>query len=207
MKRIFVGIILMLALPLLGIGNDAQAKVKFGIRGGANITKMSFDSKLLDKSNRTGFFIGPTLKIGLPLGFDIDASALYNQIEANSDLNVTGEDFDEKFPNLKRKAIAVPLNLRKGFGFGDKFDLFIFAGPQFDFNINGDISYNDVNWKWKDSAVSVNVGLGFMLLNHLEVKANYNIPCSTVGEFKISDIAETEKGKTNTWQIGLAYYF
>ena len=33
--------------------------------------------------SKTGFYLGPTLKLGLPLGFDIDASLLYNQLEAD----------------------------------------------------------------------------------------------------------------------------
>ena len=36
----------------------AQAQIKFGLKGGLNITDMSFSSDVLNTSNRTGFFIG-----------------------------------------------------------------------------------------------------------------------------------------------------
>ena len=174
MKRICIGI--LVALPLLLTGGDVQAKVKFGVRGGANLTKISFNSGVWDSKNKTGYFIGPTLKFGMPLGFDLDASALYNQIEADPVLYIGNDNNnDEKFPNLKRKTIAVPLNLRKGFGFGDVLDLFIFAGPQFDFNVNGDIRQGEVEWKWKESTVSVNVGLGLMLLNLYKILVFYSL--------------------------------
>lgn len=45
----------------------AQAQIKFGLKGGLNITDMSFSSDVLNTSNRTGFFIGPTVKFTLPL--------------------------------------------------------------------------------------------------------------------------------------------
>ena len=73
---------LVLIIAIVCMSATADAKVKFGLRGGLNITNMSFDSSVFDSSNQTGFYIGPTVKIGLPLGFDIDASVIYNQWEA-----------------------------------------------------------------------------------------------------------------------------
>ena len=50
-----------------------------------------------------------------------------------------------------------------------------------------------------------------MLVNHLELKANYNIPCGKTGEFNFTDAVTNTvnevKSKTGGWQIGLAYYF
>lgn len=204
------GVLLLLLFTL-----SASAKVKIGLRGGMNVTDMSFNKELFQATNRQGFFIGPTLKLDLPLGFDIDLSAMYNQIESDSELYITTADSpiaDERYPSLKRKSLAVPLNIRKGFGFGDNFDIFVFAGPQIDMNIGGDIEKSELRWQWSENALSVNVGVGLMLLKHVEVKANYNIPCGTTGEFtSVGDILNTTKdaikAKSAAWQIGLAYYF
>lgn len=58
----------------------AGAQIKFGIKGGLNITDMSFSKDVVKTSNQTGFFIGPTLKIKIPVvGLGVDASALYDQ--------------------------------------------------------------------------------------------------------------------------------
>ena len=187
MKKIF-----LFAIMAMMVAVSAQGKVKFGLRGGLNITNMSLSEDVISSSNRTGFYVGPTLKIGLPLGFDIDASALYDQREAKVN--------DE---SIKSKTIAVPLNIRKGFGMGDKASIFIFAGPQFGFRI-GDEKVKD--WTLKSSNFSINVGLGAMLLNHLELKANYNIACGTTADMEITKGVKNE-AKANSWQIGLAYYF
>ena len=73
MKKIFTTLLVAAALMM---GITAKAQVKFGVKGGVNVTSMSFNNSVFDASNRTGFFIGPTVKIQLPLvGLGIDASA------------------------------------------------------------------------------------------------------------------------------------
>lgn len=70
-------------------------------------------------------------------------------------------------------------------------------------------------WKLKTSNFSVNVGLGAMVLNHLQVTANYNIACGSTGDIRTSDVINSvydfskyaTKGKNNSWQIGVAYFF
>lgn len=200
MKRTLSFIIPMLLLFLAA--TPASAEVKFGLRGGYNVTKLTFSSADFSTANRSGCFIGPTVKIDLPLGLDIDASALYNRTGAETDYYATTPTTIERV-DLSRNSIALPINLRKGFGVGDTASLFFFAGPQFDFLLSGD--NKDVDWTWKSSAFSINVGAGVMLMNHVEVRANYNIPCGDTGSFTINKT--TDNAKAGSWQIGLAYYF
>lgn len=185
------------AIVMLAFVATSQAKIKFGLRGGMNITHMSLSNSVFDASNNNGFYVGPTMKIGLPLGFDIDASAVYDQRKGKIVDVEDGESI-----SMTSKSIAIPLNLRKGFGFGDKASVFLFAGPQFAFRV-GDEKVAD--WTMKSSMFSVNVGLGAMLLNHLEVKANYNIPCGKTAEAGIDDAVGNVKA--GAWQIGVAVYF
>ncbi|MCM1078919.1 MAG: porin family protein [Bacteroidales bacterium] len=188
---------IVIAIVMLAFAASSQAKIKFGLRGGVNITNMSLSNSVLDASNRTGFYVGPTVKIGLPLGFDIDASAVYDQRKGK----ITDIE-DNESVSMTSKSIAIPLNLRKGFGFGDKASVFVFAGPQFAFRV-GEEKFAD--WTMKSSLFSVNVGVGAMLLNHLEVKANYNIPCGKTAEAGIDDAVGNVKA--GAWQIGVAVYF
>lgn len=200
----------IIALALLLATVSASAGIKFGIRGGVNVTNVSIAD--IPGISKTGFYLGPTLKLGLPLGFDIDASLLYNQLEADPDIYVTQADYPtvhqaddptgDKGPNLKRKAISIPLNLRKGFGFGDNASIFLFAGPQISWNI-GDKSITEYNYKWKSADISVNAGVGVMLLKRIEVKANYTFPCSSAGK---SEGGEPYDWKLKGWQIGMAIY-
>ena len=206
MKKFFTLVVLLATMTVA-----AQAQVKFGVKGGLNLTTMKIDASVADKSNQTGFFIGPTINFTLPIvGLGIDASALYDQRSSKATAGNTSE-------TLKQQSIQIPINLRYGFGLGNTASLYIFAGPQFGFNI-GDKSANIVDnaleWRLKDSNLSANVGVGLMLLNHLQVSANYNIALGTTGETNVlssttSTVANLVTGKTkaNAWQLSVAYFF
>ena len=214
MRKFFTAAIV--AASMLFAASSAQAQVKFGLKGGLNVTNMSLNSEVFDADNQTGFFIGPTVKFTLPIvGLGIDASALYDQRDAK--VKVEEGDGASVESKIKNQSINIPINLRYGVGLGSTASLFLFAGPQFGFNV-GDKNqslYKDVaQWRLKSSTFSVNVGLGAMLLSHLQISANYNIACGKTGETTVSDVAgETvqqmfkKRGRANAWQIGLAYYF
>ena len=197
MKKILTVVVLFAALMT---AVPAKAEVKFGLKGGLNLTSMSFDSNIIDKSNQAGFFIGPTLKFTLPIvGLGIDASALYDQRKAKVDDS-----------SVKQQSIQIPINLRYGIGLGSKASIYFFAGPQFGFNVGDkDIKTDVGNWTFKSSNISANVGLGLMLLGHLQVSANYNFGLGKTGEFSENTIPNQikENGKLNAWQIGLTYFF
>lgn len=200
MRKLFT-LVVLVAATLVTI--PAQAQFKFGLKGGLNLTDMSFSVDDVDVSNRAGFFIGPTAKFTLPIvGLGLDASVLYDQREAK----LKGAD-----DKIKQQAINIPINLRYDIGLGSLAAVYLAAGPQFGFNI-GDkhqTLVEDVSeWKLNDSNFSVNVGLGVMLLGHLQVGANYNIVCGKTGEVTVIDgVEEAFRGRSNTWQISAAYYF
>jgi hypothetical protein len=203
MKKIFA--LVLLATMTVA----AQAQLKFGVKGGLNLTNMKFDNSVAGKSNQTGFFIGPTVTFTFPvIGLGIDASALYDQRSAK----ISGSE-----DKLKQQSLQVPINLRYGFGLGNTASIYLFAGPQFGFNI-GDKNTNVFNdaaeWRLKDSNLRANVGIGLMLLNHLQVSANYNIAMGTTGNFNVlKDVPDaawnqvTGKTKANAWQLSVAYFF
>lgn len=207
MKKLFT-LIVLVAATYFAVPTNAQ--LKFGIKGGLNITDMSLSNDVFETSNRTGFFIGPTIKFTLPIvGLGIDASALYDQREG--EVNVEADDNTLVSTRLKQKSINIPINLRYDIGLGSLAAVYLAAGPQFGFNV-GDKNqslYKDVaEWRLNTSNFSVNVGAGVMLLGHLQVGANYNIVCGKTGEITVLDGAESVlRGRSNTWQISAAYYF
>ena len=160
--------------------------------------------------NKAGFFAGVTVKFQLPIvGLGIDGAALYDQREGDIEVGTTTE-------KLKSQSIQVPINLRYEIGLGESANIFIFAGPQVGFNIGDktkDLWSDMAEWRLKTSNFSANVGLGFTLMSHLQLSANYNIALGTTGEvdFKsaVDKTWDTVKGdaKANSWQIALAYYF
>ena len=201
MKKFFTLVVLLATMTVA-----AQAQVQFGVKGGLNLTNMKLSNDIVDKSNQAGFFIGPTVKFTLPVvGLGIDAAALYDQRSAKVD--------DE---TLKQQSIQIPVNLRYGIGLGSTASVYIFAGPQFGFAIGDkvtEIANDAFAWRLKDSNLSANVGLGLMLMNHLQVSANYNIALGTTGEVDVNDAIGTAwdtaigKAKANSWQLSVAYFF
>lgn len=204
MKRVFTS--LMFAVVLIA-AVPSQAQIKFGLKGGLNVTNMSLNIDVIDKSNQTGFFVGPTVKVTLPIvGLGVDASALYDQRDAKLE--------DEK---VSLRSINVPINVRYGIGLGSMASIYLAAGPQFGYNI-GDknvFSYADEDrsegFSLKKSNFSVNLGFGVSLMSKFEIGATYNIACGKTGEFNVFDEAKKQvfsKGsRMNSWQVSAAYYF
>lgn len=199
-------IIFALALAMVQAAS-AKKMYAFGLRGGANLTNMTFNNNPLTKENQTGFFVGPTFKLSVPvIGLAADISALYDQRGGK----MTAVENDEI--DITQKSLIIPLNLRYEFSLMSALGVFLKAGPQIAFNVG------DENFEWKNkssyeiekSQFSVNVGLGAMILDHLEISANYNIACGNTGNGVWGHIQDATKNfthKNNSWQLGLAYYF
>lgn len=210
MKRFFA----LAAVAILLAGSANAQAVKLGLKGGLNVTDMKLSGDVFDASNRAGWFIGPTIKINLPLtGLGIDAAALYDYRSA--DVKYDTSNAEEK--TIKQQSLNIPINLRYGVGLGSTASVFLLAGPQFGFNVGTkNFKWNDTsNYALKKSNFSVNVGLGLSLLKHLELAANYNIACGKTADVTplkaVQDVANTavskSKSRNNSWQISLAYYF
>lgn len=189
---------------------SVNAQIKFGLKGGLNVTSMSFSEDVFDASNKTGFFVGPMVKVTVPIvGLSFDAAALYDQKEAKVKAN--GDDYGLTGKNVKQQSINIPVNVRYGFGLSSLANAFVFAGPQWGINVG------DKNFKWADTAsyslkksnFSVNVGAGVTLLNHLQISANYNIACGKTAEVNLLDGVgkAIDKSNNNSWQIALGYWF
>ena len=120
MKKIIS--LLVPAMTIMFVSN-ADAQIKFGVKGGLNLTNMSFSQDAFNTSNRTGLFVGPTVKFTLPvIGHGVDAAALYDERDGK---------VDDK--TLKRQSVNIPVNLRYTIGLGDVAGIYFAAGPQFGF--------------------------------------------------------------------------
>ena len=203
MKKILVIIAFVAAFV-----TTASAQVDFGLRGGANFSSISVSH--FDTSNRTGFYVGPTVKFTVPVvGLSFDISALYDQRSAKVGevYELDGQRHDE---TVKQQQITVPINVRYGWGLSSVANVFVFVGPQFGFNVGDkDKSLFDdaMDWTLKSSNFSMNVGLGATVLKHLEAKINYNFALGKTGELTYRDITDSYSVRNNAWQLGLAYYF
>lgn len=206
MKKIF-GIALTLCLL---VSAPTFAQFNWGIKAGMNLASKPGSLDDIKSEGKTGFFVGPTAKIMLPIvGLGIEGNLLYSQ--TNSELN--GED-------ITRRSIEVPIYLRYELSLPvvNKFlEPFVAVGPQFGWTLgNGEESWKEAGievaqWEYKKSNLSLNVGAGATFLNHIQLHVNYNIALGNTGEYKASPASagwDYIKGsKVNTWQVSATYIF
>lgn len=213
MKKLFTTLVLLSAM----LATTNAQSVKFGVRGGLNITNMSFDNNVFDSSNRVGFYIGPTLQLGLPVGgLGVDISGMYDQRESKVDDEV-----------IKQQSIVVPVNLRLKLGFASEAGVYLAAGPQFGFNVGDDkFTWKSVTtdssgakeeventFQLKKSNFSINLGAGVYLSKHLEVGFTYNIAMGKTADANMKDAINTaigkneDEAKAKTWTLTAAILF
>ena len=191
MKRI---ISVLLVAVCIGMAMPAQAQLKWGVKGGVNVAKVTFDDKLLKSDNMAGFFIGPMAEFTIPVvGLGIDGSLLFSQkgIKADNDA-------------VKQYGLDIPVNLKYNIGLGSLLGIYLAAGPDFYFDFKG----NENGYDKRRAMVGVNVGAGLKLIKHLQIGFNYNIPLGKSGDVTwkdgVSSVFKADSYKTKTWQISAA---
>lgn len=197
----------MLVVLAFAMTVTTQAQgLKFGVKAGLNITKMSFSKDVVSSDNKAGFFVGPTVKLSLPMGFGVDIAALYDERSAD----VTGVGSTTSYSTastetIKQKSLNVPVNLRYNIGLSSMAGFYLAAGPQFGFPVADKVLKTEFGeYRLKDANLSINFGAGLYLMDHLEVGFTYNLAAGKSGEFKDWNDVDTHN---NAWQISAAYYF
>ena len=208
MKTMFMKINRMMVISLSFIichlsFSEAQAQgLRFGVKGGYNITQMSWGSKVMDSSNKYGFFIGPTIKGSLAVGVGFDIAGLYDE----RTMEVDGEE-------IRHKTFNVPVNLRYNIGLGRLVGTYMTVGPQFSFTL-GDKefqltdAYNTArDFRLRDAFMSVNMGAGIYVTKHLEVGVIYNIAVGRTGELKELTWDDALQSRASAWQLTASLFF
>lgn len=190
--------IFMIAICSLAMAIPAQAQLlKWGIKGGVNLSKVDFTNANTNKDNTTGFFIGPMTEITVPLiGIGVDGALLFSQKGISAD-----EDASKQY------GLDIPINLKYTFGLGSMLGVFIAAGPDFYFDFSKKEKIDGEEIDRKRSQVGINIGAGVKLIRHLQLGINYNIPMGDSFTWKNATDGITSKAKTKTWQISAAYIF
>lgn len=213
MKKYLLTLVAAFAL-LFASSLPTQAQLKWGLRGGLNLTNPSLDIEGGSLKSKTGWFIGPMAEFTIPIiGLGVDGSLMYSQ--ADAELDVDGES-----SRVKQKYIDIPINLKYSIGLGSLAAVFVAAGPQFSFNISGDsfmeacekvLGKSDEEYTYdgknKTFQTSLNVGLGLKLLSKLQIYGGYNF--ALTDGFTFESVANGIKGggKNNMWKVSVAYLF
>lgn len=204
MRKFISTLFVAVALMFVGV-QSAQAQLSFGVKGGVNLQKADFDDVKANTKNFTGFFIGPMAEFTLPIvGLGVDGALLYSQ----TGMILEGDGDDE---TLKNHAIEIPINLKYSIGLGSLASVYAAAGPQFAFSLSQDkMKFDDFSTKpFKKSQLSLNLGLGVKLINHLQAGVTYNIPLGDTAEFDFGaeEAMDAITAKNKTWKIHVAYMF
>lgn len=155
MKKLF-----LLAIVLIGFTTISNAQsIKFGVKGGLNLTRINGDNVADGLDARTGFHIGAVAQLGLLDKFMLQPEILYSAQGAN-DLNI---DY-----------INIPILLKYKFLKFVSFE----AGPQFGILVNDE--YPDIiETKSFDLSVAAGAGVEF---GDFFAQARYNFGVSEVIE-------------------------
>ena len=211
MKKLVV--VLMMALLMV---SPANAQVRLGIKGGMNLSKLTFDKDVVSSNNRAGFFVGPIFYVDLPFlpGFGFDLAAIYDRKGTTMTAVIDDQKYEKKG---YVQFLDVPIDINYKISFTRGFAIYGSTGPQFSFNLKQDdfktIVDQRANYKIKDSNFSWNVGFGMEIIRHFRLGYNYNIALGDWAEVK-EDLTETvyqglknDKMKGSSHQVYLVYIF
>ena len=186
-KKLFISILIV----HIGMFSFAQ-KIKFGIKGGANVVKISGDA--FSGEYKYGFHAGAFAEIGLGDKFAIQPEVLFNQVSSDTASNVN-EVYQNLFKNnVKLSYLSIPLLL----SYKASNLLSVQAGPQFGILI--DKSKNGIeNGKsaFKSGDLSMLGGLQLNLSN-FRVYGRY-----AIGLSNLNDIDDKDKWTSQSFQIGV----
>lgn len=191
--RKIVGLVLLAVMVWMAV--PAKSQVKFGVKGGLNISSVHFNKEVVNKDNVTGFNIGPMVEFTVPIvGVGLDAAILYAQRGVGVD---DGED-------IKNSYIDVPVNLKWKFGL-PIIKGYVAAGPYVGFRVGGDKIWTVVSQQLeaKSFNAGVNLGAGIELISHLQVGFNYMLGLTE--DYSSSGLSLN--GKNRGWSITAAILF
>lgn len=189
---------------------SAEAQFHWGLRAGADFSKFPTTADQFKSDYYTGFHVGPTVEMKLPLRFSLDASLLFSQ----KNVGITSMEKTEVKDILKTNYFVVPVNAKFDLVSLPGADVMVIAGPQFNFMLNNNLEdLKDLNTlretEAKKASVGVNVGLGVRVLKMLQIAALYNATLSD--DYKFTSLNQTTKdvfnAKTNSFVIQAAVLF
>lgn len=199
MKKV-TGLVLIILMAFIAV--PAKSQLKFGVKGGLNISSVHMNSDILKADNVTGFQIGPMIETTIPLiGIGLDAAILYSQkgVDVKSE---TGTSM-----NVKTDYIDVPVNLKWKFGL-PIIKGYLAAGPYIGFRVGGDkfweIPGSVVGQvKAKNFSAGLNLGAGVELISHLQVGINYGLGLTDNYSAEKYDLNAKNRG----WSVTAAILF
>lgn len=204
MNKTYIKSLAVVCLLLIGVF-QANAQLRFGLKGGFDVSNNRLNKDILNTSNRLGFQVGGTMELMAPIvGWGAELSLLYGHQEFN--IKGTKADDIESAKISDYNYLRVPLNLKKKFSVLGLFGVFIQAGPYAEFKLSGGDVSLEKQYKSKSFGAGLNAGAGVELLNHLEVGMYYR-KALTDNYSDSKGWGNIVKNKPDNWSVNLTYFF
>lgn len=185
--------LLILAIFCITTTTTSAQKLKIGVKGGANINKLT--GKSFDDEFSFGYHVGGFFSVGMGK-FAIQPEVLFNQINVDTSSNYSSVYQFNKVHKVQLKYLSIPVLLN----FKPVKYLTLQAGPQFGIltNKNKTLVQNGKD-AFKSGDISM-LGGAQVNLGHLNIYARY-----AVGLSNLNDIDNKEKWKSQSIQLGVGF--
>lgn len=210
--RTFSRICILSVLLLIFSVSTTTAQLRFGVKGGVDVTNNRINKDILDADNRLGFQIGGTLEFMAPIvALGGELSVIYGLQKGDENLRpeVTGSIPEYELSDYHY--LRVPLNLKKKFSIVGLVGVFISAGPYVEFKLSGadfeEKGNIEKQYKSKSFGAGVNAGAGIELMNHLEIGMYYRKSLTNNYDEDTPSIGDIWKKHPENWTVGLTYFF
>ena len=184
-------LVILAIFSIMGSAAFAQ-KVKVGVKGGANINKLT--GKSFSDEFSFGYHLGGMVSVGLGKKFAIQPEILFNQINVDTSSSYSTVYQFNKVDKVQLRYLSIPVLLN----FKPIKYLTLQAGPQFGILTNKSKSLvQNGKEAFKSGDISMLGGVQ-VNISHLNVYARY-----AVGLSNLNDIDNKEKWKSQSIQLGV----
>lgn len=206
MNKTFLRMLLGTLCALCALNTSAQ--IRFGIKGGANFSKMPLSIQEIKSNNMLSYHLGVTA--------EYQAKLLPLSVEASVLLSQKGSAFEEGALKsiFSSNNIEVPMHLRLWiFSFG-KSGLFVQGGPYFSYRLShnaNEVAQELSKLKTLDPqriGYGMSLGAGIEVLDHLQLSVQWAAPLSKEYRYTIPEaIDEYRKSTQKSLSISAALLF
>jgi hypothetical protein len=209
MKKIILSLLIAASATMY-----AKAQVKFGIKGGANLSSIigehtpAANRSSVQYISKLGYNAGAFVNFPIKGCFSLQTELLYSLEGANNykviSSNAEGElTSSYTFGHLNLSYIQVPVLAK----FALPYKLYVLTGPQIGFLTSAKINYEtgdgayDVRSSFHPVDFAWGVGIGYKIPTGPNVDVRYNISINSI------DKASDNGGRNSNLEVGLFYIF
>lgn len=204
--------IILSAIAVMAFGFTNAQEVKYGVKGGLNLSTLTGDTDGLDLKSKVGFNVGGLVEIKLSEQFAIQPEILFSTqgTKARAEAVEVEGNFYNGEVCFNLSYINVPVMFK--YYVVDKFN--IEAGPQIGFlvsaktktTVDGFSGSNEMDVKDNFESIDfgLNFGAGYEFTDHLSAGLRYNLGLANIAK---TDAGDDTKIHNGVFSLNIGYKF